>query len=60
LKIYHDFKDFPHTKWAPYDDPLRCPAGSYTDARNYDNSQVMEMLLREGALASGKPFLFDL
>jgi hypothetical protein len=56
--VYSDFKSFPHTKWAPFDDPQKCPKHTYFDARGLENSEVMDKL--QAGDAGGKPFLFDL
>ena len=55
--VYYDFKNFPDQKWEPYVDPVKCPASSYIDARNLENGDKMERLLKGGA---AKPILFDL
>jgi len=58
MKIYNDFKDFPHTKWSPQEDPISCPPHTYCDARNLENGENMERLLKGGS--AGRPLLFDL
>ena len=57
MKIYNDFKDFPHTKWTPFDNHQLCPPNSYIDVRGKENSDVMDAMLRPG---NDKPVLFDL
>lgn len=46
--IYNDFKDFPHTKWSPQEDTVKCPPSSYHDARGMENSEVMELMTKKG------------
>mmetsp|Transcript_6983 Transcript_6983/g.11193 ORF Transcript_6983/g.11193 Transcript_6983/m.11193 type:complete len:118 (-) Transcript_6983:376-729(-) len=58
LKIYHDFKDFPHTKWSPQDDADTCPPDSFFDARKLPQGEQMERVLKGGS--QGRPILFDL
>ena len=39
IRVYNDFKDFPHTKWTPYRDTIKCPPSSYNDVRGLDNNE---------------------
>ena len=55
--VFHDFKDFPDNKWEPYNDKQKCPLNTYYDARNLENGERMEKLLKGG---TDKPLLFDL
>jgi hypothetical protein len=58
LKVYHDFKDFPHTKWTPTEDKVRCPPSTFYDVRGLENGEQMDRALKCGA--NGKPIMFDL
>ena len=58
LKVYHDFKDFPHTKWTPTEDKAKCPPGTFIDARGLENGEQMDRALKCGV--NGKPIMFDL
>ena len=57
MQVYNDFKQFPHSKWEPYNDPERCPPGSYCDVRGLDISEQLDRLHKGGAK---KPMQFDL
>ena len=46
--VFHDFKDFPDNKWEPYNDKQKCPVSTYFDARNLENGERMEKLLKGG------------
>jgi len=58
MKVYNDFRDFPHTKWAPYQDTEKCPPTSYCDVRGLETGEALDRILKQGR--SGNPMLFDL
>ena len=58
MKVYQNFKDFPHTKWTPYKDTVRCPPDTYEDVRHLDTAEQLDIILKQGP--NGKPMMFDL
>ena len=58
MRVYKDFKDFPHRKWTPYKDTVNCPPNTYNDVRAFDTAEQLDKILKQGP--NGKPMLFDL
>jgi hypothetical protein len=48
MRVYKDFKDFPHRKWTPYKDTVNCPPNTYDDLRAFDTAEQLDKILKQG------------